>query len=154
LVVGYSDLEIAFEKERCITNPNPSWFRNKQLKGCFASTMRAGKQSRSLTACTVHTPKWFWIPSTQMIVNSSCPAKTKSGADRSPVILPPRPLWKQYFPTTLKPFPYRVTLANPTTAAEVANAFIPENSVDKVVVEIFPGILKRIRLRRHRFIVY
>ncbi|KAJ7346589.1 S-adenosyl-L-methionine-dependent methyltransferase [Mycena albidolilacea] len=53
--------------------------------------------------------------------------------------LPPRPLWKQYFPMTLKPFPYRVTLANPTTAAEVANAFIPENSVDKVVVEIFPG---------------
>lgn len=83
-----------------------------------------------------------------------CLAKTKSGADRSPVTLPPRPLWKQYFPTTLKPFPYRVTLANPTTAAEVANAFIPENSVDKVVVEIFPGIPKRIRLCRHRFIIY
>ncbi|KAF8210211.1 S-adenosyl-L-methionine-dependent methyltransferase [Mycena galopus ATCC 62051] len=54
------------------------------------------------------------------------------------VTLPPRPLWRQYFPVGLK-FGYRVFLANPTTAATVADAFIPQDSVDKVVVEIFPG---------------
>ncbi|KAJ7262196.1 S-adenosyl-L-methionine-dependent methyltransferase [Mycena haematopus] len=55
------------------------------------------------------------------------------------VTLPPRPLWKQYFPSAVKPFTFRVTLANPDTAAMVADAFIPAGSVDKVVVEIFPG---------------
>ncbi|KAJ7925279.1 S-adenosyl-L-methionine-dependent methyltransferase [Mycena leptocephala] len=53
--------------------------------------------------------------------------------------LPPRPLWRQYFPSLARPFQHRVTLANPTTAAMVADAFVPKDSVDKVVVEIFPG---------------
>ncbi|KAJ7084366.1 S-adenosyl-L-methionine-dependent methyltransferase [Mycena belliarum] len=53
--------------------------------------------------------------------------------------LPPRPLWRQYFPSSSKPFQHRVSLSNPITAALVADAFVPVGSKDKVVIEIFPG---------------
>ncbi|KAJ7132770.1 S-adenosyl-L-methionine-dependent methyltransferase [Mycena crocata] len=54
-------------------------------------------------------------------------------------VLPPRPLWRQYFPSSSKPFQHRVSLSNPTTAALVADAFIPQQSREKIVLEIFPG---------------
>ncbi|KAJ7096344.1 S-adenosyl-L-methionine-dependent methyltransferase [Mycena epipterygia] len=53
--------------------------------------------------------------------------------------LPPRPLWRQYFPSASKAFQHRVTLANPTTAAMLADAFIPAHSRNKIIIEIFPG---------------
>ncbi|KAJ7725843.1 S-adenosyl-L-methionine-dependent methyltransferase [Mycena maculata] len=53
--------------------------------------------------------------------------------------LPPRPLWRQYFPSASKPFHHRVSIANPTTAAIVADAFVPQGSQGKTVIEIFPG---------------
>ncbi|KAK7057213.1 glycoside hydrolase family 63 protein, partial [Favolaschia claudopus] len=71
-------------------------------------------------------------------------AKETPEAKTQPVIpedgaLPPRPAWRSLFPTAVRPFAFRVTLNNPDTAALVADAFIPKKSVDKVVVEIFPG---------------
>ncbi|KAJ7497275.1 S-adenosyl-L-methionine-dependent methyltransferase, partial [Mycena latifolia] len=47
--------------------------------------------------------------------------------------------WRQYFPSASRAFQHRVTLANPITAAVVADAFIPAGSKDKLVLEIFPG---------------
>ncbi|KAJ7680301.1 ribosomal RNA adenine dimethylase-domain-containing protein [Mycena polygramma] len=52
--------------------------------------------------------------------------------------LPPLSLWRQHFPPTIK-FQPRVTLANPSTAAMVADAFVPAGSSEKVVIEIYPG---------------
>ncbi|KAJ7188295.1 S-adenosyl-L-methionine-dependent methyltransferase [Mycena filopes] len=53
--------------------------------------------------------------------------------------LPPRPLWRQYFPATYKGVQHRVSLADADTAAMVADAFVPTGSLDKTVIEIFPG---------------
>ncbi|KAJ7045493.1 S-adenosyl-L-methionine-dependent methyltransferase [Mycena alexandri] len=53
--------------------------------------------------------------------------------------LPPRSLWRQYFPSVTKTFQHRVSLADANTATMVANAFIPATSRDKTVIEIFPG---------------
>ncbi|KAJ7462266.1 S-adenosyl-L-methionine-dependent methyltransferase [Mycena galericulata] len=53
--------------------------------------------------------------------------------------LPPRPLWRQYFPSSSKAFQHRISLANPITAAVVANAFVPSGSQGKTIIEIFPG---------------
>ncbi|KAJ7783157.1 S-adenosyl-L-methionine-dependent methyltransferase [Mycena metata] len=53
--------------------------------------------------------------------------------------LPPRSLWRQYFPSVSKLFQHRVSLADANTATMVAEAFIPETSRDKTVIEIFPG---------------
>ncbi|KAJ7703220.1 S-adenosyl-L-methionine-dependent methyltransferase, partial [Mycena rosella] len=64
---------------------------------------------------------------------------TRPEPNRDDTALPPRPLWRQYFPSASKAFQHRVTLANPTTAALVADAFVPAGSKDKVVIEIFPG---------------
>ncbi|KAF7361916.1 Glycoside hydrolase family 63 protein [Mycena venus] len=74
--------------------------------------MRVGRQSRSVPDYMRRVPRWS---------NPNPSIQTMT------------------FPTTIKPFAFRVTLANPRTAAKVADAFIPQNSVDKVVVEIFPG---------------
>ncbi|KAJ7218084.1 hypothetical protein GGX14DRAFT_495526 [Mycena pura] len=53
--------------------------------------------------------------------------------------LPPRALWRQYFPSNSKPFQHRVSISNSLTAAKLADAFVPEGSRDKIIVEIFPG---------------
>lgn len=50
----------------------------------------------------------------------------------------PNPLdWRSVFPPIkLKD---RISVSNPDTAAEMAEAFVPEGSKDKVVIEAFPG---------------
>ncbi|KAJ7647354.1 S-adenosyl-L-methionine-dependent methyltransferase [Roridomyces roridus] len=53
--------------------------------------------------------------------------------------LPPRSLWRQHFPSGLKAFQHRVSIANLATAEKVAQAFVPKGSQDKTVIEIFPG---------------
>ncbi|KAJ6593879.1 S-adenosyl-L-methionine-dependent methyltransferase [Mycena capillaripes] len=66
------------------------------------------------------------------------PAKTPEFVSPDDTTLPPQPLWRQYFPP-LQKLQHQITLANPVTAAMVADAFVPASSVDKVIVEIFPG---------------
>ncbi|KAJ7072347.1 S-adenosyl-L-methionine-dependent methyltransferase [Mycena amicta] len=53
--------------------------------------------------------------------------------------LPAHALWRQTFPTNSRFVLHRVSLANPNTAALVANAFVPKGSRDKIVIEAFPG---------------
>ncbi|KAJ6499322.1 S-adenosyl-L-methionine-dependent methyltransferase [Mycena sanguinolenta] len=67
------------------------------------------------------------------------PKATIDIAHTDKVTLPPKALWKQCFPSAMRPSGSRIILANPDTTANVADAFIPAGSVDKVVVEIFPG---------------
>ncbi|CAK5281521.1 unnamed protein product [Mycena citricolor] len=66
---------------------------------------------------------------------------TKPGYDQSDesTSLPPLPLWRQYFPATSRAFQFRVCLANPKTAAHLAEAFVPAHSRDKIIIEAFPG---------------
>ncbi|TFK74052.1 S-adenosyl-L-methionine-dependent methyltransferase [Pluteus cervinus] len=51
--------------------------------------------------------------------------------------LPPIDTWRKLFPSTT--VHQRVSIRNPETAQSVANAFIPEGSRDKVVIEAYPG---------------
>ncbi|KAF7315740.1 Glycoside hydrolase family 63 protein [Mycena indigotica] len=55
------------------------------------------------------------------------------------VNLPPQDLWRKTFPPVNRTVSHRVSLANPKTAAQVANAFVPSDSRDKTIVEAFPG---------------
>jgi transcription factor 1 len=53
--------------------------------------------------------------------------------------LPPRSTWRNYFPTSGMALKSRISIANPETAALVANSFVPSGSRDKVIVEAYPG---------------
>jgi hypothetical protein len=58
--------------------------------------------------------------------------------DPSKVDLPPITEWRKHFPSTLETN-HRVSIRNPDTAAIMADAFVPEGSKDKVIIESFPG---------------
>lgn len=51
--------------------------------------------------------------------------------------LPPISEWRKHFPSTLSM--HRVFIRNPDTADLLANAFVPEGSKDKVIIEGYPG---------------
>ncbi|KAG1807691.1 S-adenosyl-L-methionine-dependent methyltransferase [Suillus subaureus] len=53
--------------------------------------------------------------------------------------LPPRSKWRNYFPTSGMAFKSRISIANPETAALVAESFVPSGSRDKVIIEAYPG---------------
>ncbi|KAG2031593.1 S-adenosyl-L-methionine-dependent methyltransferase [Suillus americanus] len=53
--------------------------------------------------------------------------------------LPPRSEWRNYFPTSGMAFKSRISIANPETAALVAESFVPSGSRDKVIIEAYPG---------------
>ncbi|KAG2108048.1 uncharacterized protein F5147DRAFT_577351, partial [Suillus discolor] len=53
--------------------------------------------------------------------------------------LPPRSTWRNYFSTTGMAFKSRISIANPETAALVADSFVPSGSKDKVIVEAYLG---------------
>ncbi|OJA09178.1 hypothetical protein AZE42_00675 [Rhizopogon vesiculosus] len=53
--------------------------------------------------------------------------------------LPPLSKWIDYFPTTGIALKGRISLANPETAALVADSFVPNGSRDKVIIEAYPG---------------
>jgi transcription factor 1 len=53
--------------------------------------------------------------------------------------LPPRSTWKNYFPTSGVALKSRISIANPETAAKVANSFVPSGSRDQVIIEAYPG---------------
>lgn len=53
--------------------------------------------------------------------------------------LPPPSQWTDYFPTGGLALKGRISLANPDTAALVADSFVPSGSRDKVIIEAYPG---------------
>jgi hypothetical protein len=57
--------------------------------------------------------------------------------------LPPLPAtaqeWKKAFPSNTLALRDRISIRNPETAAQLANAFVPDGQKDKVIVEAFPG---------------
>jgi len=53
--------------------------------------------------------------------------------------LPPHSQWINYFPTSGIALRGRISLANPETAALVADSFVPEGSKGKVIIEAYPG---------------
>lgn len=53
--------------------------------------------------------------------------------------LPPPSQWIDYFPTGGIALKGRISLANPETAALVADSFVPNGSRDKVIIEAYPG---------------
>ncbi|KAG7091060.1 hypothetical protein E1B28_010117 [Marasmius oreades] len=55
------------------------------------------------------------------------------------IVLPPVSQWRALFPPTLKTTKKRVSIANPSTADKVANAFVPDGVKGKVIIETFPG---------------
>ena len=58
--------------------------------------------------------------------------------DLSKVDLPPIDQWRKTFSMAFR-IGHRVSVRNPDTAAKIAEAFVPEGSRDKVIVEAFPG---------------
>ncbi|KAF5376226.1 hypothetical protein D9615_008540 [Tricholomella constricta] len=62
---------------------------------------------------------------------SAAPASSK-------LELPPESEWRKYFPPALQ-VNHRVSLRNAETAAKLADAFVPEGSEGKVILEAFPG---------------
>lgn len=61
--------------------------------------------------------------------------------------------WRKFFVPTLDTLS-RISVRNPKTAEKIANAFVPEGSVDKVVIEAFPGKLVSLSILQNRLIVY
>ncbi|KAG1730783.1 S-adenosyl-L-methionine-dependent methyltransferase [Suillus lakei] len=59
--------------------------------------------------------------------------------------LPPRSEWRNYFPVGGMALKSRISIANPETAALVADSFVPNGSRDKVIIEAYagPGALTR-----------
>ncbi|KAG0700711.1 S-adenosyl-L-methionine-dependent methyltransferase, partial [Suillus ampliporus] len=53
--------------------------------------------------------------------------------------LPPRSEWRNYFPTGGMTLKNRISIANPETAALVADSFVPSGSRNKVIIEAYPG---------------
>ncbi|KAG1735117.1 S-adenosyl-L-methionine-dependent methyltransferase [Suillus paluster] len=53
--------------------------------------------------------------------------------------LPPRSEWRSYFSTGGMTLKSRISIANPETAALVADSFVPSGSRDKVIIEAYPG---------------
>jgi hypothetical protein len=54
--------------------------------------------------------------------------------------LPPGAIWRNHFTTSTVTTRDRVSVSNPATAALLANAFVPEGSEDKVIIEAYPGM--------------
>jgi len=52
--------------------------------------------------------------------------------------LPPLDLWRKYFPLD-KSSLHRSVIRNPDTAAMLADAFVPEGSKDKIIIDACPG---------------
>ncbi|KAK0437545.1 S-adenosyl-L-methionine-dependent methyltransferase [Armillaria borealis] len=46
--------------------------------------------------------------------------------------------WRSFFPSNPS-LAHRISVANPETAKKIANAFVPEGSKDKVIIEAYPG---------------
>jgi len=53
--------------------------------------------------------------------------------------LPPLSEWRNYFPTGGMTLKSRISIANPETAALVADSFVPNGSRDKIIIEAYPG---------------
>ncbi|KAJ8596602.1 S-adenosyl-L-methionine-dependent methyltransferase [Rhizopogon salebrosus TDB-379] len=66
-------------------------------------------------------------------------AKNKLSLPADRLELPPLSQWLDYFPTGGMALKGRISIANPDTAALVADSFVPHGSRDKVIVEAYPG---------------
>jgi hypothetical protein len=64
--------------------------------------------------------------------------KLTDPVDPAKVNLPPIDQWQKYFPPVLGTY-NRVSLRNPQTAARLAEAFVPNGSTGKVVIEAYAG---------------
>jgi transcription factor 1 len=65
--------------------------------------------------------------------------KGKSAIADSKINLPPLSEWRQYFPASPL-IHHRVSVRNPEAALAIAEAFVPNGSKDKVIIESFPGM--------------
>jgi len=65
--------------------------------------------------------------------------KGKSAIADSKIDLPPLSEWRQYFPGSPL-IHHRVSVRNPEAALAIAEAFVPNGSKDKVIIESFPGM--------------
>jgi hypothetical protein len=54
--------------------------------------------------------------------------------------LPPIDMWRKYFPIE-KASGHRCSVRRPETAAMLADAFVPDGSKDKIIIEASPGVL-------------
>lgn len=79
------------------------------------------------------------IASTPKAVGKRKPRKANIPLPVNRIDLPPRSTWRNYFPTSGMAFKSRISIANPETAALVADSFVPSGSRDKVIVEAYPG---------------
>lgn len=79
------------------------------------------------------------IASTPKAVGKRKPRKANIPLPVNRIDLPPRSTWRNYFPTSGMAFKSRISIANPETAALVADSFVPSGSKDKVIVEAYPG---------------
>ncbi|PBK95639.1 S-adenosyl-L-methionine-dependent methyltransferase [Armillaria gallica] len=64
--------------------------------------------------------------------------KVKIETPQNFIDLPDFLQWRSFFPSNSS-LAHRISVANPETAKKIANAFVPEGSKDKVIIEAFPG---------------
>lgn len=69
---------------------------------------------------------------------STQPATINPASETSKVLLPPLDQWRKRFPPLISVM-NRVSVRNPQTARAMADAFVPDGSRDKVIVEAYPG---------------
>jgi hypothetical protein len=72
------------------------------------------------------------------VLNAPEQPPTGTPVDAAKVDLPHTDEWRRHFPALVATY-HRVSIRNPTTAARLANAFVPAGSEGKVVIEAFPG---------------
>jgi hypothetical protein len=60
-------------------------------------------------------------------------------ATSSKVALPPLSEWGHHFPSKSRQVRDRVSVQNPSTAAAIAESFVPEGSCSKIILEAYPG---------------
>ncbi|KAG5651167.1 hypothetical protein H0H81_009631 [Sphagnurus paluster] len=84
----------------------------------------------------VCTSSWH-VSTLQRTTRHWFPRRTLSSTE-SKRDLPPESEWRKYFPPVLR-VNHRVSIRNAETAAKLADAFIPEGSEGKVIIEAFPG---------------
>ncbi|EAU91159.1 hypothetical protein CC1G_03327 [Coprinopsis cinerea okayama7 len=82
--------------------------------------------------------------STKSETATATPKRRRKKTDTLPqpsVNLPAPEKWAESFNVKLstKPLSGRISVSNPETADKLANAFVPEGSKDKVIVEAYPG---------------
>lgn len=105
--------------------------------------IRCPKLSFTSSACRAYRTKK--IPEQEGSERVPKPVKRIAGRMELPtdpkerIDLPDPQEWRAFFPP--QKCRDRISISNPDTAATLAEAFVPEGSRDKVIIEAFPGEL-------------